>query len=356
MTAVPAASYDVAIVGSGPVGKALAILLAQRQWRVGVFEKWPAPYPLPRAVHFDHEVARILQRTGVMHEIEKCSEPADVYEWRNAAGQTLLRLGRPDARLAASAWWDSTMFSQPDLERLLERRLQALPAIELHMGHEVTALEQNGGAVELTVRTADGECRQVRAAYAVGCDGANSFVRNALDLPVTDLGFHFDWLIVDVLPHEPRVWRPLNIQICDPARPTTAVSGGPRRRRWEFMRLPHERIEDLNQVDTAWRLLEPWDVTPQNATLERHAVYTFAACLVEQWRRGRAFVAGDAAHQMPPSPARACAPASATLRIWPGSSISSSPERCRTRSSTPTARSARRTCARRSISRSGSAA
>lgn len=300
MTAVPAASYDVAIVGSGPVGKALAILLAQRQWRVGVFEKWPAPYPLPRAVHFDHEVARILQRTGVMHEIEKCSEPADVYEWRNAAGQTLLRLGRPDARLAASGWWDSTMFCQPDLERLLERRLQALPAIELHMGHEVTALEQNGGAIELTVRTADGACRQVRAAYAVGCDGANSFVRNALDLPVTDLGFQFDWLIVDVLPHEPRVWSPLNIQICDPARPTTAVSGGPRRRRWEFMRLPHERIEDLNQVDTAWRLLEPWDVTPQNATLERHAVYTFAACLVEQWRRGRAFVAGDAAHQMPP--------------------------------------------------------
>src|SRR5262249_51958613 len=53
--------YDVVIVGYGPVGQLLAILLAQRGWRVGVFEKQPVAYPLPRAVHFDHEVARILQ-------------------------------------------------------------------------------------------------------------------------------------------------------------------------------------------------------------------------------------------------------------------------------------------------------
>jgi flavoprotein hydroxylase len=44
-----------------------------------------------------------------------------------------------------------------------------------------------------------------------------------------DLGFFYDWLIVDVILHEQRVFDPLNIQICDPARPTTAVSGGPGR-------------------------------------------------------------------------------------------------------------------------------
>ena len=54
-----------------------------------------------------------------------------------------------------------------------------------------------------------------------------------------DLGFSFDWLVVDVLPTI-RAGRPINWQLCDPARPTTLVSGGPGRRRWEFMRLPHE--------------------------------------------------------------------------------------------------------------------
>jgi len=43
---------------------------------------------------------------------------------------------------------------------------------------------------------------------------------------ITDLGFFFDWLIVDVVPRERRVWEPLNWQLCDPARRTTIVSGG----------------------------------------------------------------------------------------------------------------------------------
>jgi flavoprotein hydroxylase len=265
-----------------------------------VFEKWPTAYPLPRAVHFDHEVARILQSAGVMDEIAAHSEPADVYEWRNGAGEILLRLGRPGAQLAASGWWDSTMFCQPELERVLDHRVRGLANVELHFGHELVGLEQSTQGAELCVAGGDGERRRFAAAYAVGCDGANSFVREALRLPMTDLGFCFDWLIVDLIPTEARTWNPLNVQVCDPARPTTAVSGGPGRRRWEFMRLPDERSEDLNRIETAWKLLEPWGMTPDNARLERHAVYTFRARFVEQWRSGRVFVAGDAAHQMPP--------------------------------------------------------
>ena len=140
----------------------------------------------------------------------------------------------------------------------------------------------------------------VRARYAVGCDGANSTVRDRIGVVPHDLGFFYDWLIVDVVLDEPRVFDPLNVQICDPGRPTTAVSGGPGRRRWEFMRLPHETREELNDEARAWELLAPWDVHPGNARLERHAVYTFNARYVEQWRVGRVLLAGDAAHQMPP--------------------------------------------------------
>jgi hypothetical protein len=66
------------------------------------------------------------------------------------------------------------------------------------------------------------------------------------------------------------------------------------------MRLPTESLDELNAEACSWELLEPWDVHPDNARLERHAVYTFQARHVEQWRAGRVFVAGDAAHQMPP--------------------------------------------------------
>jgi 2-polyprenyl-6-methoxyphenol hydroxylase-like FAD-dependent oxidoreductase len=290
---------DVAIVGYGPVGQLLAILLGQRGRRVQVLERWPRAYPLPRAVHFDHEIGRVLQAAGVADAVAACTEPASVYEWRNAAGDVLLQIGR-DAEHSLSGWPESSMFCQPALERILDERVRSLPSVRVDRGCEVVAARAEGDRVELTAQREDGGTFAVRARYGVGCDGANSFVREALGLPWCDLGFHFDWLVVDVLPHEVRRWDPLNWQLCDPARPTTLVSGGPGRRRFEFMRLPHETLEELNDEATAWRLLAPWGVHSGNAKLERHAVYTFRGRWAETWRKGRWLLAGDAAHLMPP--------------------------------------------------------
>jgi flavoprotein hydroxylase len=285
---------DIAIVGYGPVGATLAILLGQRGRSVVVLEKWPEPYPLPRAVHFDDEVGRILQSCGIGDEVRRITEPAEIYEWRNAAGTTLLRFGRiSDQPLG---WPLSSMFNQPALEALLDQRARALPTVEVRRGVEVhdIALDADG----VTVRTTNGE--EVRARYVVGCDGANSTVRELAAIAVHDLGYFYDWLVVDVILDDARIFDPLNVQICDPNRPTTVVSGGPGRRRWEFMRLPDESIDDLNDERRAWELLASWDVHPRNARLERHAVYTFRARYAETWRAGRVLLAGDAAHLMPP--------------------------------------------------------
>jgi len=284
---------DVAIVGAGPVGLVLAILLGQRGHSVVVLERWSAPYGLPRAVHFDHEVGRILQACGIGDELRSIIEPAGIYEWRNAAGTVLLRFGRHGD--GSSGWPTSSMFCQPELEALLARRAEALDSVEVMRGVEVTAVDQTDdhaviGAAGTTVA----------ARYVVGCDGANSTVRGLAHLGVNDLGFFYDWLIVDVVLDEQREFDPLNLQVCDPARPTTAVSGGPGRRRWEFMRLPDESLDRLNSESRAWELLADWDVTPDNARLERHAVYTFQARHAERWRDRRVLLAGDAAHQMPP--------------------------------------------------------
>ncbi len=285
---------DVAIVGAGPSGLVLAILLAQLGRSVVVLEQWPAPYTLPRAVHFDDEVGRLLQSCGIGDELRAVTEPAEVYEWRNAAGTTLLRFGRIGT--GASGWPFSSMFCQPDLEAALETRADLLPTIDVRRGVAVDALEQHADFVAAGTSSGD----VVRARYVVGCDGANSTVRDLLDIGVDDRGFFFDWLIVDVILDEPRVFDPINLQICDPNRPTTAVSGGPGRRRWEFMRLPDETREALNQEAVAWKLLEPWDVHPGNARIERHAVYTFQARVADRWQDNRVFLAGDAAHLMPP--------------------------------------------------------
>jgi 2-polyprenyl-6-methoxyphenol hydroxylase-like FAD-dependent oxidoreductase len=300
--------YDIAIVGYGPIGQMLALLLGQKGYHVLVVERWPRRYPLPRAVHYDHEVARIIQAAGVSAALAPTIELTDIYEWRNAHGETLLALDQRGIGL--SGWPESTMFTQPTFEAVLDAQVTSLPTIHLQRGWEVFQTEQFADHVALTMRkknsaeediSAPGaETRTLRARYLVGADGANSFILQQMDTSITDLGFLFDWLVVDVIPHEERQWSPLCWQLCDPARPTTLVSGGKGRRRWEFMRLEGESVEDLNQTETAWQFLAPWQVTPQNAILERHAVYTFRARWAENWRNGRILLAGDAAHLMPP--------------------------------------------------------
>jgi resorcinol 4-hydroxylase (NADPH) len=294
---------DVAIVGGGPVGTLLAVLLGQKGHRVTIVEKWPAPYNQPRAVTFDHEIARILSMLGIDSE----NDPAigvhdDIYYWKNAERETLLEVDW--ASTAASGWRTRYWFSQPDLEKRLRGLAAELPTVTLRRGWEATALEQTADAAILTGRasTATGETvtEELRARYVVGADGANSLVRQSLNLDFEDHGFFFDWLILDMIPHKPMHFSPSAWQLCDPVRPTTIVPGGPGRRRWEFMVLPGESPEELSSPASAWALLEPWGVTPHDAALERSAVYRFQARWAETWRNGRGMIAGDAAHLMPP--------------------------------------------------------
>ena len=295
-----AGATDVAIVGYGPVGKTLALLLAKKGWKAEVFEKFPQPYPLPRAIVFDDEVARIFQSATDMEPLMAITEPIldSYYQFRNADRKTLLKIFFPEKGL--HFWPGSNFFNQPKLEQVLDEAIRKNPNIRVHMGHEVVQLEQDADQVTLTVRTPERREIRVSALYAVGCDGANSTVKRFMNTTTTDLGFSFDWLVVDIIPHEKREWSPMNWQYCNPARPTTVVSGGPGRRRWEFMKLPDETKEELNTPEKAWELLKPFDIHPGNATLERHAVYTFRALWADNWRDGRLLLAGDAAHLTPP--------------------------------------------------------
>jgi 2-polyprenyl-6-methoxyphenol hydroxylase-like FAD-dependent oxidoreductase len=185
---------------------------------------------------------------------------------------------------------------------MMLRGLQTSPRVRIHHGRELVALDLHDDHVALEFgQTGDPTDRvQAKARYVIGADGARSTVRELLAIRPIDLGFVYDWLVVDVLPHQKREWKPYVIQYCDPARPTTLVGSGPGRRRWEFMRLPGETVEELNTAETAWKLLAKWDIAPSNATLERHAVYTFRGSWADQWKKGRVFLAGDAAHLMPP--------------------------------------------------------
>ncbi|MGZ4185580.1 MAG: bifunctional 3-(3-hydroxy-phenyl)propionate/3-hydroxycinnamic acid hydroxylase MhpA [Solirubrobacteraceae bacterium] len=299
---------DVAIVGYGPVGQALAALLARVGHRVEVFERFTHTYRLPRAVHLDHEIMRLLQSLGLADELADEMIPVHDYQWFGADGEPVLRFERQSP--APSGWDGSYMFFQPELEAALDRLGCADPTVTVHRGWVAQGLADSDAGVEVTVRRIDddggglahtGDRRTVRARWVIGADGANSFIREAAGITRRDLGFQERWLVVDAEPRDMSklAHLPIACQWCDPARPTTQMQSGPRHRRWEFMLLPDELAADFEEPERVWSLLEPW-YSPEDGSLTRSTVYEFRSMLANQMRVGHVLLVGDAAHLTPP--------------------------------------------------------
>jgi 2-polyprenyl-6-methoxyphenol hydroxylase-like FAD-dependent oxidoreductase len=294
------ADFDVVIIGGGPVGNMAALMLGRKGHTVLLCERKEQPYPLPRAVAHDAEIARIFQSVGMpVDTMPDAVEPYDdLYVWVNGKDETLHLVDWTG--IDPSGWNNTYFYNQPAVERHIAKRLAQYPTVQSRRGTTASVTSQDEQGVVVTLESEGGIAETVRARYAIGADGANSAVRKALGIDWKDLGYFFDWLVVDVIPKDGLVVTKLAKQIADPARPTTVVPAGPGRRRWEFMRLEGETVEELTNPDRVWELLEPFGVTPANAEVERGVVYKFASGWAGQWRKDRVFLAGDAAHQMPP--------------------------------------------------------
>ncbi|GAA2718588.1 bifunctional 3-(3-hydroxy-phenyl)propionate/3-hydroxycinnamic acid hydroxylase [Actinocorallia aurantiaca] len=294
----------VLIVGAGPTGLTCAILLARYGVRSLVVERHPGPYPLPRAVHLDDEVLRILQRVGVADAFTGISRP--IRGMRLVDGNLrVLAEFRRDRMAAEHGWPQASLFDQPDLERLLREELARHPLAELRSETEVEHLDPGDASRPALVRLRHlptGRTDTVSAQVVLGCDGANSLVRRSVGATMRDLRFEERWLVVDVrCARELDVWDGVD-QVCDPRRAATFMRVGPERYRWEFRVNPGETAEELTAPEGMARLLSSWtgDVPFDELHVIRSASYVFKARVADRWRAGRLFLLGDAAHLTPP--------------------------------------------------------
>ena len=292
--------YDVVIVGLGPTGATLAGLLGQQGVATLVLDREAEAYHLPRAVHFDDEVMRVLQTVGIADAMAQHCHVNPGMKFVASDGRVLLDWPRPQ-ELTSQGWHASYRFHQPQLEVQLRRALDRLPTVEVATLCEVKELAQDDEVATVTFEDRrDGRLRNIRARYVVGCDGANSLVHRRIGGGMIDFGFEERWLVIDTL-----LKRPMpelgdhSIQFCDPVRPATYVRGTGNRRRWEITVLDEEDSAAIVSPERTWQLLSNW-LTPEDAELERTAVYTFKSRIAGQWRNGRLLIAGDAAHLTPP--------------------------------------------------------
>ena len=289
---------DVAIIGYGPVGQALAGYLGQAGVSVAVFERDRYVFERARTGGVDDETMRFLQGGLAERVMEGTRIPGD-FRFLSADGRVLLSWAAGEQ--GRNGYARMYLWHQPDVDHIVRQYVDTLESVDVRLEHIVdeVIIDEDRVRVRATDRVSGREV-DCEARYVVGCDGGRSVVRPVLDGAFEALAESERWVVVDLtLTREVARLPDEGCHYCDPRRPTTFIRNVGERRRWEFMVLPGEDPVEMERPEQVWALLRPW-LAPDDAEIYRAVGYTFHSLLATRWRNRRALIAGDAAHLMPP--------------------------------------------------------
>jgi len=286
-------SYDVVIVGAGPVGTTLANLLGRYGVSTLVADKEPDIVTIPRAIGICEEGSRVLSAAGVLQAMDGRIHAIKTVSFEKTLGERMFFMEIDQDR---NGYAELRTFFQPELETCLRDGLEAYDHVDIALATECVGLADRGTHVDLTLR-ADGRSRSIRTRFVVACDGAGSPVRKLLDIPFAGRTYSQDWLILDA----DRDPIPGNVVVPfgDPDRPGITLPAPGGRRRWEFVVKDDDDRDTLLSDASVRRLLAPWG-NADDMAIARRAIYTFHSRIAQRFKQGNVFLAGDAAHITPP--------------------------------------------------------
>jgi len=303
--------HQVVIIGGGPVGVALAVELGQRGISCALIERRREPQRIPKGQNLTQRSVEHFYFWGVAEELRAArilppSFPTSgIIAYRDLNSDYWYA---PTMRELVNSYYFQNNERLPQYlgERVLRKRMAALPDIDAWFGWAAEAITQDASGVRVTIAEGGGTGRQtIEADYAVGCDGGHSMVREAIGIERG--GADFNQLMVLALFRS----RELNEKLKRfPPRSTYRVLHPDLKGYWQFF----GRVD----IDESWFFHSP---VPASTTrdnydfhglLQKSAGFPFACdfdyvgfwdlriAVAEQYQAGRVFIAGDAAHSHPP--------------------------------------------------------
>lgn len=294
------------VVGTGPVGLALAIDMGLKGHRVVLLGKQLGISGGSRAICFAKRSLDIFDRLGVGAAVVEKGVVWNVGKvfWKDGTTPIYSFDMLPVKNQKMPGFVN---LQQYYLEELLVARAGEIPGIEIRWGHSVSGVRRlrEGAAIEIEAPNGD---YRIEADWVVACDGNRSSVRSLLGLDFDGRAFEDNFLIADIRmkgdhSDERRFW------FDPPFNPGRSV-------------LMHKQPDDIWRIDfqLGWDIDRAACVRPENVeprvramlgpdvafSEEWYSVYTFQCRRMESFVHGRVLFAGDSAHLVSPFGARGC--------------------------------------------------
>lgn len=291
-------TYDVAIIGYGPTGVTAANLLGQRGLRVVVLERDADIYGRARAISTDEEVMRIWQGVGLAEKLQSDMLPGGMVAFVDSDGKPFIEV-QPTARGAGHP--PQQFIYQPAVDTALREGVERFSNVTVLTRHECLKVVSGPDDVEvLAADLADDSFVRIRATYVIAADGGSSAIRGQLGIGYQGKTFTERWVVIDTKVRTDWEGSSRLRFHCAPARPMVDCPTPLGHHRWEFPVREGEDESYLVTHEAIWKILRMQGITSDHVDILRAVVYSHHVRVADRWRVGRVFVAGDAAHAMPP--------------------------------------------------------
>jgi 2-polyprenyl-6-methoxyphenol hydroxylase-like FAD-dependent oxidoreductase len=284
---------QVLIVGAGPTGLVLALWLTRLGIRVRIVDKTTQPGTTSRALAVHARTLEWYSQVGLADEVvARGRQMASINLWTSGARLVQAKLGAFGAGLSPFPY--VLIFPQDEHERVLIDRLRDA-GVNVERDTEVMALEEIATGVQARLRRPDGTIATCDVDYLAGCDGAHSVVRQALGIGFQGGTYEHLFYVADVDARGSAINGELHAAL-DPSDFLVVfpLKGPGRARLVGIVHADHNHPDALSWDDVSRRVIDWMRITVEQVNW--FSTYRVHHRVADRFRKGRAFLLGDAAH------------------------------------------------------------